>query len=83
MPKKSAGILLYRIKDKKLEVFLIHMGGPFWAKKDEGAWSIPKGEFGDEEEPLEAAKREFKEETGFTLEGTSFLFCLPGNREEK
>ena len=69
MPKKSAGILLYRIVNKKLEVFLVHPGGPFWAKKDNGAWSIPKGEFEDDEEPLAAAKREFKEETGIEISG--------------
>lgn len=64
MIKKSAGILLYRFKDLTLQVFLVHPGGPFWAKKDDGAWSIPKGEFDNNEDPLEAAKREFKEETG-------------------
>jgi predicted NUDIX family NTP pyrophosphohydrolase len=70
MTKHSAGILMYRFRDSSLEVFLVHPGGPFWAKKDEGAWSIPKGEFNiDNEDPLEAAKREFEEETGFTLEG--------------
>ena len=69
MPKKSAGILLYRTMNKKLEVFLVHPGGPFWAKKDIGAWSIPKGEFDDDEEPLAAAKREFKEETGVEISG--------------
>ena len=69
MPKKSAGILLYRTVNKKLEVFLVHPGGPFWAKKDKGAWSIPKGEFEDNEEPLAAAKREFKEETGIEISG--------------
>ena len=63
MSKQSAGLLLYRRK-RNLEVFLIHPGGPLWTKKDLGAWSIPKGEF-DEEEPLLAAKREFQEETGF------------------
>jgi predicted NUDIX family NTP pyrophosphohydrolase len=62
---KSAGLLMYRMKDAALEVFLIHPGGPFWANKDLDAWSIPKGEFSDGESPLEAAKREFKEETGF------------------
>jgi predicted NUDIX family NTP pyrophosphohydrolase len=67
--KKSAGLLFFRNSGGVTEVFLVHPGGPFWAKKDEGAWSIPKGEFGDDEEPLEAAKREFKEETGFTAEG--------------
>ena len=69
MPKHSAGILLYRFIDKKLEVFLVHPGGPFWAKKDKAAWSIPKGEFDDSEDPLEAAKREFKEETGIQIKG--------------
>ena len=68
MPKKSAGILLYRFTNKPLEVFLVHPGGPFWAKKDDGVWSIPKGEF-EEEEPLAAAKREFKEETGIEVSG--------------
>ncbi len=63
--KKSAGILLFRQASGRLEVLLVHPGGPFWAKRDEGAWSIPKGEFTDAEEPLEAAKREFEEETGF------------------
>jgi predicted NUDIX family NTP pyrophosphohydrolase len=69
MPKQSAGILLYRVANKNLEVFLIHPGGPFWAKKDDGAWSIPKGEFEDDEEPLSAAKREFEEETGIKISG--------------
>ncbi len=69
MSKKSAGLLLFREVSGRLEVLLVHPGGPFWANKDEGAWSIPKGEFEDEEAPLEAAKREFKEETGFTPVG--------------
>lgn len=69
MSKKSAGLLLFREVSGRLEVLLVHPGGPFWAKKDEGAWSIPKGEFEDEEAPLEAAKREFEEETGFTPDG--------------
>ncbi len=64
--KKSAGILVYRKKEGKLEVFLEHMGGPYWAKKDEGAWSIPKGEY-IEESAKDAALREFQEETGFQL----------------
>ena len=62
--KKSAGILVYRLHAGELEVFLVHPGGPFWKNKDDGAWSIPKGEYTDEEDPLEAAKREFEEETG-------------------
>ena len=64
LPKKSAGLLLYRRPTGALEVLLVHPGGPFWAKKDDGAWSIPKGEFSDNEEPLKAARREFQEEMG-------------------
>jgi predicted NUDIX family NTP pyrophosphohydrolase len=67
MPKKTAGILLFRL-NPDLEVFLVHPGGPFFANKDKGFWSIPKGEF-ESEEPLEAAKREFMEETGTMLSG--------------
>lgn len=62
--KTSAGILLYRILSGKLEVFLVHPGGPYWEKRDAGAWSIPKGEFDEGEDPLRAARREFQEETG-------------------
>ena len=69
MSKKSAGILAYRLKNKAPEIFLVHSGGPLWAKKDEAAWSIPKGEFTGEEYPLDAARREFKEETGIEIEG--------------
>jgi len=69
MLKKSAGILLYRFQDEKLEVLLVHPGGPFWAKKDLGIWSIPKGEFEEDEEPLAAAKREFREELGVAVSG--------------
>src|SRR5262249_34796118 len=66
MPKKSAGLLLYREKadNSSIEILLVHPGGPFWRNKDEGAWTIPKGEFNDEEDPLCAARREFEEETG-------------------
>ena len=70
MPERSAGLLLYHKVGKELEVFLVHPGGPFWAKKDDGAWSIPKGEFSEGEDALEAAKREFREETGFKIEGS-------------
>lgn len=70
MPKRSAGLLLFRRSHNQVEVFLIHPGGPFWAKKDKGAWAIPKGEYKKGEEPLDAAKREFHEETGFTAAGT-------------
>ena len=64
MPKTSAGLLLYRHGTDGLEVLIAHMGGPFWARKDAGAWSIPKGEYTDGEEPLAAARREFAEEMG-------------------
>jgi predicted NUDIX family NTP pyrophosphohydrolase len=63
--KLSAGILLYRNRGGRLEVFLVHPGGPFWKNKDLGSWSLPKGEYGPGEDALEAAKREFLEETGF------------------
>jgi predicted NUDIX family NTP pyrophosphohydrolase len=66
MPKLSAGLLMYRRRNQEHEVFLVHPGGPFWAKKNLGAWSIPKGEYTDEELAIEAAKREFQEETGFS-----------------
>jgi predicted NUDIX family NTP pyrophosphohydrolase len=69
MPKRSAGVLLFRRMEAGIEVLLAHPGGPFWKNKDEGAWSIPKGEYGDYENPLAAAKREFAEETGVTLSG--------------
>jgi len=66
--RQSAGILLYRLVPE-LEVFLVHPGGPFWKNKDAGSWTIPKGEFGDAEPALDAAIREFREETGATLSG--------------
>ena len=69
MPKRSAGILVYRRRGGDLELLLVHPGGPFWAKKDVGAWSIPKGEYVAGEEPLAAARREFEEETGTPIEG--------------
>ena len=69
MPKRSAGLLMYRLRDGVLEVFLVHPGGPFWAKKDLGAWSIPKGEYPPEEDALAAAQREFAEETGCAIQG--------------
>jgi predicted NUDIX family NTP pyrophosphohydrolase len=64
MPKRSAGMLMYRRAGARLEVLLVHPGGPFWAKKDLGAWSLPKGEYAAGEEPLAVAMREFEEETG-------------------
>jgi predicted NUDIX family NTP pyrophosphohydrolase len=69
MPKHSAGILLYRRRPRGLELLLVHPGGPFWAKKDAGAWSIPKGEYAQGEDPLAAARREFEEETGMRVAG--------------
>lgn len=97
MSKKSAGILLYRMINKTLEVLLVHPGGPFFAKKDLGSWSIPKGEYLEEEDPLEAAKREFLEETGFALHGeytalapvkqksgkVVYAWAIEGNIDEK
>ncbi len=68
--------MVYRRRNGNLEVFLVHPGGPFWAKKDEGAWSIPKGEIAEEEEPLKAARREFFEETGFQMDG-EFIALTP------
>ena len=64
MPRKSAGLLLYRVVGVGVEILLVHPGGPFWSNRDDGAWTIPKGEFSENEEPLAAAKREFEEELG-------------------
>ena len=71
---RSAGVILYRRRDDRVEVLLVHPGGPFWAKKDAGAWSIPKGEFDETETPEMAARREFEEETGIAL--TAELLAL-------
>ncbi|MCE3224187.1 MAG: Phosphohydrolase [Nitrospira sp.] len=68
--KLSAGILLFKQQGSEVEVFLVHPGGPFWSRKDEGAWSIPKGEYEAGEDPLAVAIREFQEETGFEVKGT-------------
>ncbi len=76
MSKRSAGVLLFRKGSGSLEVLLVHPGGPFWEHKDEGAWSIPKGEFADDEDALAAAKREFEEETGAAPSG-SFIALEP------
>jgi predicted NUDIX family NTP pyrophosphohydrolase len=76
MAKTSAGLLLYRWREGRLEVFLVHPGGPFWARKDEGAWSIPKGELAAGEDPLLAARREFAEETGLVPDG-AFVALTP------
>jgi predicted NUDIX family NTP pyrophosphohydrolase len=67
--RTSAGIVLYRRINKKIEIFLVHPGGPFWKAKDNGAWSIPKGEFTEDEDPLTVARREFNEETGQAVDG--------------
>lgn len=72
MPKTSAGILLYRFKSNEPEYFLVHPGGPFWAKKDAASWSVPKGEFDDDETAEQAAVREFYEETGFMINADLF-----------
>ena len=69
MPARSAGLLPFRRAPGGLEVLLVHPGGPFWARRDEGAWSLPKGEIEPGEDPLAAAQREVEEETGFRLEG--------------
>jgi predicted NUDIX family NTP pyrophosphohydrolase len=69
MPKRSAGVLIMRRTGPDLEVLLVHPGGPFWKNKDDGAWSIPKGEYAENEDPLAAAKRELAEETGLTPSG--------------
>ena len=69
MPKQSAGLLIYRRRNDRTEVFLVHPGGPFWQNKDAGAWSIPKGEFAPPDDPLEVAQRELREETGYSIDG--------------
>jgi predicted NUDIX family NTP pyrophosphohydrolase len=74
--RTSAGILLYRKTNNYIEIFLVHPGGPFWKGKEKGAWSIPKGEFTEGEDPLSCAKREFKEETGQSIDG-DFIELIP------
>ena len=76
MARRSAGILLYRQSGDEPEVLLVHPGGPFWARKDDGAWSIPKGEYADDEDPRAAALREFEEELGTALPGGDALVDL-------
>ena len=83
MAETSAGILMYRRTGPAIEVFLVHPGGPFWAKKDDGAWSIPKGLYDADEPPDIAARREFEEETGFAAEGALLAlgaFRQPGGK---
>jgi predicted NUDIX family NTP pyrophosphohydrolase len=74
--KRSAGLLVYRRRSGACEVFLVHPGGPFWQSRDLGAWSVPKGEFTPDEDPLDAARREFVEETGVEMSG-DFLSLVP------
>jgi predicted NUDIX family NTP pyrophosphohydrolase len=73
VPRTSAGLLLYRRRDAGVEILIGHMGGPFWARKDEAAWSIPKGEYGPGEEPFAVALREFEEELGSPAPATDFV----------
>ena len=83
MARRSAGLLMYRRRGDALEVLLVHPGGPLWARKDLGAWSIPKGEYEAGEDPLAAARREFEEETGFTAAGEFLQLSelrLPGRK---
>lgn len=79
MSQKSAGLLIYRIRNSQIEVLLIHPGGPFWEKKD--AWSIPKGLYLEDELPFDAAKREFNEETGFTPPAEGNYIALTSQRQ--
>ena len=82
MPKRSAGLLMYRRSGGHVEVLLVHPGGPFWMKKDTGAWSIPKGEYDDGEDAFAAATREFQEETGLVAQGP-FLPLAPARQSGK
>jgi len=79
MPKRSAGLLLFRRAESGWQVLLAHPGGPFWARKDKGAWSIPKGELAEDEDPLQGALREFAEETGHHVTGA--FIALPPLRQ--
>ena|SRR5438270_9899394 len=76
MPRTSSGLLMFRRRDGRLQVLLVHPGGPFWKNKDEGAWSIPKGEVDDNEDLLLCARREFEEELGIAPQG-SFIALSP------
>lgn len=73
MAKTSAGLLMYKLNEGKLKVFIVHPGGPFWKDKEKGAWSIPKGELEDNEEMIDCAVREMKEETGIDVSGKEFI----------
>ena len=82
MKKQSAGVLLYRFKDRELQVLIAHPGGPFFAKKDNGNWSIPKGLYEDDEDPFEAAKREYEEEIGAPVPSGPYLELGEIKRED-
>ena len=83
MPLHSAGLLLYRIHDDRVEVLLAHPGGPFWKDKDDGVWSIPKGLYDAGEEPLAAARREFQEEIGTAVDAPDAAFIPLGEAKQK
>jgi len=80
MSKRSAGLMVYKIVAGEILVVLVHPGGPFWRKKDPGAWTIPKGEIGDGEDPLQAARRELREETGADLAGEEAVALTPARQ---
>jgi predicted NUDIX family NTP pyrophosphohydrolase len=82
-PKQSAGLVLYRVHDGALQMLLVHLGGPLWTKKDEGAWFVAKGEIEEDEEPLAAAQREFREETGFEPRGPYLALGAARNKSGK
>ena len=81
MIKNSAGLLLYRFKNSSIEVLLVHPGGPFWGKKDVGSWSIPKGEIEENEDPLKAAIRETREETGIEVDTMDAIHLTPAKQK--
>ena len=83
MPLRSAGLLLYRLREGRAEVLLVHPGGPFWKDKDAGVWSIPKGLIDTDEEPLAAARREFHEETGTPIDAPDAAFISLGEVTQK
>ncbi len=84
MPKTSAGIIAFRILNEKIEILLVHPGGPFFRNKDLGVWSIPKGEYTKPADPLEVAKHEFEEETGNIITGNLFMpLTLVKNKSAK
>lgn len=83
MPLHSAGLLLYRIRNEQLELFLAHPGGPYWDKKDDGVWTLPKGLYGADEDPLAAARREFHEEIGTLLDTPDDAFIPLGELKQK